>query len=484
MTQAHPGLAAQVLDTLDDAVFTVDHAQRVTLWNRRMAQLTALPAAEVVGRPVFDVMPSWRTTERSSLERALDGQSSLQPAFPLAVTTGRFEATYAPFDAFADEPGALVVVRDVSSSDLARYQLHESDMRFRIMADTAPVLLWMAGTDSECTFFNQPWLTFTGRPLDMELGTGWAEGVHPEDFARCMDYYLAAFVARRAFRMEYRLRRADRQYRWLLDTGVPRFLPTGEFAGYIGSCIDITESKNVRNDLDRRVRERTAELEAFAYSVSHDLRAPLRSIDGFSLALAEDYHAQIDATGQDYLRRVRESAQHMGMLIDALLQLSRVGRSELHVEDCDLSVLARRVVDELRALDPLRDVEVVIPDGIVVEGDPALLRIVLDNLLGNAWKFTGKVERARIELAAVARDHEVVITVRDNGAGFDMANVRKLFGAFQRLHRARDFPGTGIGLATVQRIVNRHGGGIWAEGSPGRGASFSFTLPTRGDDDA
>jgi len=478
LSPPHAGLARRVLDTLDDAVFTVDHAQRVTLWNRRIAELTGLPGDEVLGRPVFEVVPGWRETEHPHLERALAGATSLSSAFPVAVAR-RFEASYAPLD---DASGALVVVRDVSSSDRARFQLHESDVRFQIMADTAPVLLWMAGTDAHCTFFNRPWLAFTGRPLDMELGTGWAEGVHPEDFARCMDTYLAAFVARRAFRMEYRLRRADRQYRWLLDTGVPRFLPGGEFAGFIGSCIDITEGKLAHNELDRRVRERTAELEAFAYAVSHDLRSPLRSIDGFSLALAEDHAGQLDDDGRNYLHRIRESAQHMGRLIDALLQLSRVGRSQLRFEPVDLTALARAVLGELVAHDPARQVELAVGDDMVVDGDPALLRIALDNLLGNAWKFTGKVARAAIAVSVLRRDVDVVVTVRDNGAGFDMAHARKLFGAFQRLHRTQDFPGTGIGLATVQRIVHRHGGRIWADSSPGHGATFSFTLPMRTDD--
>jgi PAS domain S-box-containing protein len=478
MTQLPSALAVRVIDTLDDAVLTVDGDHRVTLWNHRLAALTGIGAEAAIGRHVFEVMPSWRGSEQHHIQRALAGTPSLSSAFPL-VAPGRYEASYAPLDASPSERGALVIVRDVSPYDFARYQVHESDLRFRIMADTAPVLLWMAGTDSQCTFFNQPWLVFTGRSLDMELGVGWAEGVHPEDFSRCMDHYLGAFVARRPFRMEYRLRRADRQYRWLLDTGVPRYLPTGEFAGYIGSCIDVTESKTVRDDLDRRVRERTAELEAFAYSVSHDLRAPLRSIDGFTIALAEQWANKLDGQGQDYLQRVRESVQHMGGLIDDLLQLSQVGRSALCAEACDLSGVARGIVGTLRDLEPARAVEVVIQDRVIVDGDSSLLRIALDNLLGNAWKFTSKVPHATIELSAVQRAGEVLVAVRDNGAGFDMAYARKLFNPFQRLHRVEEFPGTGVGLAIVQRIVDRHGGRIWADSAPGCGASFFFTLPLR-----
>jgi PAS domain S-box-containing protein len=478
MTRPGPALANRVIDTLDDAVLTIDREQRVTLWNHRLAALTGITAEAAIGRAVFEVMPSWRGTEQHRIERALAGTPSVSSAFPL-IAPGRYEASYAPLEAGPGERSALVIVRDVSSHDFARYQLHESDLRFRIMADTAPVLLWMAGTDSQCTFFNQPWLAFTGRTLDMELGVGWAEGLHPEDFSRSMDHYLAAFVARRAFRMEYRLRRADRQYRWLLDTGVPRYLPTGEFAGYIGSCIDVTESRTARDDLDRRVRERTAELEAFAYSVSHDLRAPLRTVDGFATALVEECGDRLDVRGRDYLERVRESVQRMGVLIDDLLQLSQAGRAALAAEACDLSGVARGIVGTLRELEPARAVDVVIQDRVIVDGDPNLLRIALDNLLGNAWKFTSKVPNATIELSAVQRAGEVLIAVRDNGAGFDMAYARKLFNPFQRLHRVEEFPGTGVGLATVQRIVNRHGGRIWADSAPGCGASFFFTLPLR-----
>jgi PAS domain S-box-containing protein len=482
--EREPGLAARAIDALDDAVFAIDRDQRVTLWNRRIADLTGVAPAAAIGRRLFELMPGWRLREELYVARVLAGTPSQCTTFPLSAP-GRYEASYVPLEPArpSGDGGALVIVRDVSPSDLARYQLHESDLRFQIMADTAPVLLWMAGRNAECTFFNQPWLAFTGRTLERELGTGWAEGVHPEDFSRCMDHYLAAFVARRPFRMEYRLRRADCQYRWLLDTGVPRYLPTGEFAGYIGSCIDVTESKLLRDDLDRRVRERTAELEAFAYSVSHDLRAPLRAIAGYSLVLGEDYCDRLDDGAHDYLRKLRTSAEHMSALIDNLLQLSRVGLAELRAVPCDLSEIAGGAVAALRELEPARRVAVAIQDGVIVHGDPSLLRIALDNLLGNAWKFTSKAADAAIELAAVRRDTEVEIVVRDNGAGFDMAYARKLFAAFQRLHRADEFPGTGVGLATVQRIVNRHGGRIWAEGVPGAGARFHFTLPTRVDDD-
>jgi light-regulated signal transduction histidine kinase (bacteriophytochrome) len=223
------------------------------------------------------------------------------------------------------------------------------------------------------------------------------------------------------------------------------------------------------------------ELEAFSYSVSHDLRAPLRSIDGFSQALLEDCAEALDDSGKRYLRHVREAAQEMGLLIDDLLKLARVARAEIARTDVDLGALARRIGDRLRLGDSERRVELVVAEGIHAIGDAGLLGVLLENLLGNAWKFTSKRDGARIEFGSYEREGHAVYFVRDNGAGFDMAHASKLFGTFQRLHAASEFPGTGIGLATVRRIVARHGGHVWAEGQVGQGATFSFTLdPRRG----
>jgi signal transduction histidine kinase len=218
------------------------------------------------------------------------------------------------------------------------------------------------------------------------------------------------------------------------------------------------------------------ELESFSYSVSHDLRAPLRSIDGFSQALLEDYGDALDAGGRDYLMRVRSAAQRMGNLIDDLIKLARVTRSELAVESVDLSLMARRILAELAHRDPGRTVECIVAPDLRAEGDPRLLQIALENLLENAWKFTAKRPLAMIELGQMSREGDSVYFVRDNGAGFEMAHAAKLFGVFQRLHAMSEFQGTGIGLATVQRIVYKHGGKVWAEAEKDRGATFFFTL--------
>jgi light-regulated signal transduction histidine kinase (bacteriophytochrome) len=219
------------------------------------------------------------------------------------------------------------------------------------------------------------------------------------------------------------------------------------------------------------------ELEAFSYSVSHDLRAPLRSIDGFSQALLEDCADQLDPTGQDYLRRIRSATQRMGHLIDDLLTLSRVTRSDIHMEAVDLSRIASRICTDLQQTQLEREVEFAIQPGLVAQGDTHLLQVVLENLLNNAWKFTAKHLQAKIEFGAITQESGILIYfVRDDGTGFDMAYSDKLFGPFQRLHASHEFPGNGIGLATVQRIVYRHGGKVWAEAAVEGGATFYFTL--------
>ena len=260
-----------------------------------------------------------------------------------------------------------------------------------------------------------------------------------------------------------------------------------------GTLQDITERKRAENhaqalnlQLEQRVQERTAELaaanqelEAFSYSVSHDLRAPLRSINGFSQALIEDCGAQLDKTALDYLERVRRASQHMGLLIDDLLDLARVTRRELRRERVDLSAMVHDIVAELRKAHPERSVEAIIAPALYAVGDARLLRVVLTNLLTNAWKFTRRQPQAKIEFDATQQDGKTVYFVRDDGAGFNMAYADKLFTPFQRLHSGAEFEGHGVGLATVQRIISRHGGRVWAEGEVERGAAFYFCLDER-----
>jgi signal transduction histidine kinase len=284
-------------------------------------------------------------------------------------------------------------------------------------------------------------------------------------------------------------------------SGTPLFSGSGRFAGYAGVARDLTDTlaaargpsreqaaeiDRLRAELDasaRQTRERAREfefaakeLDSFSHSVSHDLRAPLRVVDGFANIVLEDYGDRLDDLGREHLRRIVSAGQRMNSMIDTLLAMSKMTSREIERERVDLSQIARELAEEMRAQDAARSVQFVIADALAVDGDRTLLRLVLQNLLGNAYKFTAKIPTARVEFGARTANGQTVYFVRDNGAGFDMRFADKIFGLFQRFHSTNEFPGTGVGLATVQRIVRKHGGRIWAESRPGEGATFFFTL--------
>lgn len=396
------------------------------------------------------------------------------------------------------EQNTIAFAVDLSDRDRALEALKESEERFRHMADTAPVWIWMSGTDRLCNYVNQPWLDFTGRTVEQELGNGWTEGVHPDDFQSCLDTYVNAFEARQEFQMEYRLKRFDGEYRWVLNRGIPRFTPEGTFLGYIGSCIDISDVYDelhlrkqaeaaihqLNESLEQRVKERTAqlefanrELESFSYSVSHDLRAPLRHISGFVDLLQKRATSTLDETSQRYLNIITQSTKQAGKLVDDLLAFSRMGRTEMRYTTINMMQLVKEVQRDLEQETKGRTIHWQVEELPSVQGDPSLLRQVLRNLMENAVKYTAKRVQAEIEIGSRESDRDVVFFVRDNGVGFDMRYVHKLFGVFQRLHSPQDFEGTGIGLANVQRIIQRHGGRTWAEGVVDGGATFYFLLP-------
>ncbi len=303
--------------------------------------------------------------------------------------------------------------------------------------------------------------------------------VHPDDQAATL-HVVEKLVGtgEKLHQFENRYRHKDGSWRTLSWKSVP--LPDGIM---YATARDITEQREAEEELKKNREQLEAankELEAFTYSVSHDLRAPLRSLDGFSQAVLEDYADKLDAEGQGYLRRIRAAAQRMGLLIDDFLKLSRLTRTELRREPVDLTALAREVLTELAAHEPDRQVDWTVQEGLSAVGDRRLLRVVLENLLGNAWKFTGRQPSPRIEVGEdrnAAQDGQARYVVRDNGAGFEMAHADKLFRPFQRLHGMAEFPGTGIGLAIVERVIRLHGGQVGAEGAVGRGACAWFTLP-------
>jgi PAS domain S-box-containing protein len=371
--------------------------------------------------------------------------------------------------------------------------LHESEERYRLAARATNDVIW----DWDIATDIQEWAealesVFGFRPHEVGVDNGWwGTRLHPDDRNRVRRELDAVLVSDApVWSTEYRFRRADDSYALVADRGIILRDERGQAIRMIGAMADITEQRRSREEIERlnaeleqRVVERTAqlasvnrELEAFSYSVSHDLRAPLRALDGFSMALLEDCHEALNDEGRYYLQRMRLATQRMGQLIDDLLKLSRVTREEMTRQRVDLTALARSVLSDLQEYEPERQVTVDIEDGLAAEGDPRLLRTALSNLLGNAWKFTSKTPKAQITFGKTTVNGEITFYVRDNGVGFDMAYADKLFSAFQRLHSQTEFEGTGVGLATVQRVIHRHGGRVWADSAVDRGTTFYFTL--------
>lgn len=380
----------------------------------------------------------------------------------------------------------LIVRRGVMARKAVERQLREADERYRllitsvqeyaiIMLDaTGLVVSWNAGAER-----------IKGYKAEEIIGQHFSSFYPAEDQDKPARELEIATKTGRFEEEGWRVRKDGSRF-WANVTVSAVRDEQGILRGFAKVTRDVTERKRNEDEIRKlnenlqshavRLEASNKELEAFSYSVSHDLRSPLRSIDGFSLALMEDHATNLEPEALDYLQRVRAATKRMAQLIDDLLALSRVSRSEMSKTRVDLSDVARAVAADLQRAQPDRRTQFEIADGLHVEGDPRLLRIVLDNLLGNAWKFTAKREGARIEFGAVGENGTRRFFIHDNGAGFDMAYAHKLFGAFQRLHANEEFAGTGIGLATVQRIINRHGGRISAEGVVGEGATFHFSL--------
>ncbi len=340
----------------------------------------------------------------------------------------------------------------------------ERDRFFELSLD----MMCISKSDGYFKRLNPAFTETLGWSVEEILARPFLDFVHPDDRAPTLGAVEKQVVAgEKILQFENRYQHKDGSWRVLSWKSVPQ---PGGFM--YATARDITDIRRTSRALEAANKE----LAAFAYSVSHDLRQPLRGMTGFSQILIEDFGPLLPPQARDYLERVQRASVRMGQLIDDMLTLSRVSRDELRRAPVNLSALAAEVLDELCKGEPGRQVECAVAEGLEVTGDGRLLRILLDNLLGNAWKFTGHVAQTKIEFGAIPSNGGRAFLVRDNGAGFDMAYADKLFGAFQRLHDSHEFPGTGIGLAIAQRIVNRHGGRIWAEGSVGQGATFYFTV--------
>jgi len=387
--------------------------------------------------------------------------------------------------------GAMIRVQDIDTQRRREDEQRRAEQHFQLLVETAQEGIWTIDSERRTTYVNRYLADLLGYTPEEMLGRHIFSFMDEAEQPFSRQALDQESREHKTVHRERKFRRKDGTALWTQIASTPMFDEQGLYTGSLGMLTDITQRREAEEqvrqlnaELERRITERTAqlefsnrELESFAYSIAHDLRAPLRSITRFSEVLVEDCTEQLDDTGKDYLRRITAGARRMSELIDCILALSRVNSTELRARECDLSALARAVLEQLQEQQPVRSMRVHIQEGLVAQGDPRLLRSVLENLLGNAWKFTRERPVAEIEFSAQESESgRRTYKVRDNGAGFDMAYRDKLFGVFQRLHAQREFEGNGVGLATVQRILRRHGGRIWGEGQPGQGASFFFTL--------
>lgn len=503
----------------DYAVLALDPEGRIVTWNEGAKRIKLYEAEEIVGKH-FSVFyppedsaagkPAWELKEAISHGRLED------EGWRVRKDGTRFWANVI-ITPLLDLDGQLIgfskVTRDLTerkrAEDATKLQnelleqrvkerteeLKESEAQFRSLADAMPHLAWIARVDGYIFWYNDRWYEYTGtQAKDME-GWGWQSVHEPSELPKVMEKWTASIRSGKSFEMEFPIRGADGVYRWFLSRAVPVHNTRGEIIRWVGTNTNVDDKRkkfelqvNAKVELEKKVKERTIELEvankeleSFSYSVSHDLRAPLRSISGFSgrlLALSRD---RLDEEGRDCLSRIMAASQRMGRLIDDLLNLSRVSRAQITHQKIDLSDLADTVNAELQLLEPQREVSVQIHHGLnPINGDPGLIRLILQNLFSNARKYTSKTPSAQIEFGQKQIDNRTTYFIKDNGVGFDMKYVNKLFGAFQRLHSDEEFEGTGIGLATVRRIMHRHGGEVWAEAKPGQGAVFFFTFEPEG----
>jgi PAS domain S-box-containing protein len=456
---------------------------RVIFWNEPMEMITGLGAEEATGRQAIEVFPFLRDHEEN-MRRALAGETIAvrRSPFSLAGRAGFLDGYFTHLTDEGETSGVACVINDLTAQKAAEEQLGETESRFQNMADAAPVLLWMSEPDGLCTFFNQSWLDFTGRTMEEEWGVGWAEGIHFEDFQKCMDTYFASFNARRVFEMEYRLRRRDGAYRWLLDRGTPRYTPDGVFAGYIGSCIDITDRKNMEGELRKAVRDR----DDFLSIASHELRTPLTTLSLEIQSLKRGLDKRLKTTFKNGGRLERSADVAEGQvnrlitLVEELLDVSRLASGRLRVEptEFDLSDLVREVASRLKPSLDAAGCALSVEARARTVGSWDRLRVeqVVANLVSNALKYG---PGSPVEMSVTRETECVCLRVRDHGIGIAPADQRRIFQRFERAVPLSHYSGFGLGLWIAREIVAAHGGSIDVDSELGRGSTFTVRLPFR-----
>ncbi len=476
---------AELVELAHDAIFVRDLSGLITFWNQGAVQTYGWRREESLGKVSYDLLKTEFPLPLKEIEKQMLARDSWEGELVQTTRDGRRVILDSRWVLVRDNAGHPKAILEINHDVTDRRQM---DAKFRGLLESAPDAIVVAGMDSRIALVNAQTERLFGYPrqelLQKSVEVLVPEGSRGGHHGNWASLFHEARTRSLGPSLEFYGRRKDGT-EFPLEISLSPF-DTGAETLVSSGIRDVTDRKRVEagiRKLNAELEKRGADLEAtnreletFAYSVSHDLRAPLRAIDGFSQVLMEDYGEKLDAEGQNCLSRVRAATQRMGELIDCLLGLARLNRQEVQRSNVDLSAVAGAIAENLRQSDPGREVDFVIAPGAQAQGDRHLLEVALQNLLANAWKFTGKNPHARIEFGVSGENGKSVFFVRDNGAGFDMAYASKLFGTFQRLHAQGEFEGHGIGLATVRRVINRHGGRIWAEGQVGKGATFSFTL--------